>query len=178
MDSEADPIQELTVFEVNSQSLAIIDIYHGYANSETCDTYAHSFIHGLNPNYLSSVAFPNECDLINDVKCWLNKKSFNEIFANDPKKEHETFPLYNFVDIGLPPWLTRYTESYHVMANKFKSLNIPICNTFCPFEAHSCYRSPPWAPRNATAVVKVNHGYHCSLYDTYELYLFYIMSFQ
>ena len=94
------------------------------------------------------------------------------IFANNPGKERKVFPQYSISDILLPPWEERVNKHYHEVPNQFKWMNIPIANVRCNAYIHNSYQCDPSTKMSSE---KHQHGHHCSLYDSYELYLFYLL---
>ena len=148
-------------------------MYHKFANCDAADSYSRRFVHGLNPSFLSKHGFANEAELIADFKDWLSWKDYRFLFSNNPTIERRALSL-NVTDICLPIWLERVHCAYHLVARRFKELNIPILCISCYKDAHSLYEKPPYF-KNETVKVKADHGHHCSLFDAYELYLFYIL---
>lgn len=152
-----------------------MDVYHKYASGVAKYDYQHNYVHGLNESFLRCNGFPSHKELIADFKAWLATKRYRIVFANDPTSEKETFhPLY-IEDIKLPGWKTRTHQPYHKVANQFKKLNVPILNTACHMDAHSDFMFFHPSIRTESQCARALHGHHCSLYDAYELYLFYIM---
>ena len=175
MDTEGLPLKECSAIEVDGNTYKILDVYHKFANTEEMNPYAHKYVHGLNNDFLSSNGFETEVLLIADFKAWLDSKSYRLLLANDPATESILFkPLY-IEDVRLPSWKDRIHRPYHAVANRFKELNIPILNTSCSSAAHSDFRIYPCAPRTESQVARFTHGHHCSLYDCYELFLYYIL---
>ena len=162
---------------MNVKTKEIIDVYHQFADSKTEeDSHCRRFIHGLNRSFLFKHGFDNETELLADFKLWLKYKTPKFIFANNPRKEMNALSL-NIRDIHLPNWLERVNGAYHKVAVRFKELNIPLLCYSCYREAHSSYENVSVSScKNESLKVKAQHGHRCSLYDTYELYLFYIMS--
>ncbi len=78
----------------------------------------------------------------------------------------------------LPNWIVRVDKQYHKIARRFKDRNIPYHSTTNCFEEAHCNFVPLTYFKNETAKIKADHGFHCSLYDVYELYLFYVMEFE
>ena len=174
VDSEGIPTQELSAIEMDYNTREIVDVYHAYAYTDELDWYARNHVHGLSLDYLKKYGHPCTEALHVDFKNWLRPKNVIMIYANDPNKESRDLNL-NICDIGLDKWLTRSTKPYHSVALCFKRLNIPILGTCCSAVAHSMYRGlANKRLNNCTDSAKEHHGYHCSLYDCYELYLCYI----
>ena len=152
-----------------------MDVYHKFANSGPNFDFAHNYVHGLNDGFLKENGFPSQMHLIADFKQWLATKPYRVIYANDPTAEKNVFsPLY-IENIGLPGWKTRVNQAYHIVANQFKKLNVPILNTSCHSDAHTDFMYFHPNIRSEAQIAKALHGHHCSLYDVYELYLFYVM---
>ena len=153
----------------------IIDVFHDYAFTNRPDTYSRRHIHGLSNDFLEAKGHANPFELITAFKRWLAPKSHILLYANNPKKEMDELRAY-ICDIGLDGWTNRITKTYHVIANTFKKHFIPICSKRCSPEAHSSFVGTLMRPNNSSDAAKEQHGFHCSLYDAYELYLFYVTS--
>ena len=151
----------------------IVDVFHGYANTSISDFYSRNHIHGLNPKFLKKEGHETPCHLIDSFHQWLKSKTYVHLFANCPGKEIRELQLF-ISDIRLDPWKMRCYKPYHEIAYYFKKFNIPICSTSRCDEAHSVYRSANCRPFNLSDAARKRHGHHCSLYDCYELYLFYV----
>ena len=172
---EGTPIQELSAIHMNAFTRQIVDVYHAHATCHRADIWPRLHIHGLNPNYLERYGFPDEESLINDFKEWLRPKDVLSIYANNPAKEVGVLNM-PIMDVGIPPWAERVYQSYHQMAIAFKSEFIPILDKRCCPEVHSCFKRYPIKRLSEGEIAKRDHGFHCALYDTYELYLCYISS--
>lgn len=177
MDTEATPLKECSAIEIDGENFKILDVYHRYANSgeDGESGYSHTHVHGLNSDFLSENGFATEQELIDDFKNWIASKNYRKICCNDPTREREIFKDLCFEDLKLPMWSQRSSQSYHVTANSFKGSSVPILNTSCSWYAHRDFRTYPKAPRTSAQLARAMHGYHCSLYDSYELYLYYIL---
>lgn len=154
----------------------IISVYHRHANCrENEDAWARRRLHGLNPIYLQANGFPNESALLTNFNEWI--KSFDVIcmYANDPSKERPLFPNYSIRDSFLPCWEERMDKPYHIVANRFKDLSIPIAGVRCNAYIHSNYIQPCSFPSTKTKLAKTLLGFHCSLRDVHELYLKHVL---
>ncbi len=179
VDTEGSPFQELSAIEMDNETRGILDTYHNFArvSDPSVDCYSRQRIHGLQPSFLTEYGFPSESLLIDDFKRWLGTKSICKIYANEAARESAALKPYDVHNLKLPNWIERVKESYHQVAHRFKDLNIPIhSNTSCFEKAHTFFIPfKSYQCRNETQIVKAEHGHHCSLYDAYELYLFYVM---
>ena len=179
IDCEGSPVQELSAIIMQWETKNIVSVYHHFAYDVYApnDNWARKYLHGLNLEYLYNHGFGSTEQLIEHFKLWLSEFNYVHIFGNDPRKERSELNL-DIVDIELPGWIDRSKEPYHTIANRFKELSVPISNSnlCCGNVAHSSYSTQPlWKPKNLTAVAKQEHGFHCSLYDCYEMYLFYLL---
>ena len=175
MDSEGEPLQELSAIQVDFDTFEILDVYHAHASCERgTDFWSRKYLHGLNPTYIKENGFSCESVMISDFHNWLSKKNYFRIYGNDVRRECNKFSL-NLTDLKLPVWIERVKQSYHSVSNRYKELNIPILHTSCSKRAHTCYVEPDqsWF-KTKTQNVQADHGHHCSLYDAYELYLLYV----
>lgn len=170
---EGDSIQELSAIEMNALTREIVDVYHAYAKPEDGDVYARRHIHGLSVLYLKTHGFLSEKDLIADFKKWLRGKDVLVMYANDPTKEKSALNLI-IRDMNLPVWKERASMFVHQTALAFKKNSVPVLNKTCPKQAHGAFVGFPICKNSATELAKRNHGYHCSLYDAFELYLHYV----
>jgi len=170
---EGDSIQELSAIEMNALTREIVDVYHAYAKCENADFYCRSHIHGLNTLYLKEFGFPNEKALIDNFKRWLRTKDVLVMYANDPTKEKTVLNL-PIKDMELPKWTERVSMFTHQTALAFKKNSIPVLNKSCPKHAHNSFVGFPVMRDTPTQLAKRSHGYHCSLYDSFELYLVYV----
>ncbi len=177
LDTEGEPIQEISAIEVSMDDLRILDVYHKHARCTADeDRYSRRHIHGLNPEFLHEKGLCDETALIYDFQIWLKGKPYNVILSNDGRKERKSLASLRVQDLCLPPWLERITESYHKKAFEWKEKRIPVHGTTCNEDAHTLYRRPHDL-KNDTAVAKAKHGHHCSLYDCLELYLYFCQCF-
>jgi len=171
---EGSSIQELSAIQMNALTRQIVDVYHGHAQSPcSCDRWARSHIHGLNTSFLQRHGFANQGMLIYDFKRWLRGKDVLAMYANDPAKEASVLNL-PIKDMGILPWAERIHQPYHQMARTYKNDFIPILNMRCSSEAHSSFVKYPLKRLSETEIAKRDYGFHCALYDAYELYLCYI----
>ena len=170
---EGSPSQEISAIHMNALTKQIVDVYHAHANTYEDDSWARRYIHGLNMSFLERHGFRDEIALITNFKDWLSSKNIMSIYANDPTKEAKLLNI-NISDIRLPPWAKRVYQSYHQMANDFKRDFVPIMDKRCCPKAHNMYQRYPIKRLSATEIAKREHGFHCSLYDAYELYLYYV----
>lgn len=175
LDCEGEPIQELSAIAMDNESFQIISVFHKHAECHPKDDkWSRKHIHGLNRNYLSNSGYSNENDLVTACYNWLKSFKVVVLYANNPSKERKLFPKYSVFDMFLPSWEDRMNQPYHVLAHRFKFLNVPILNTRCSAYVHAEYLNKRWMGPSLKDMAKVLHGYHCSLYDCYELYLFFL----
>ena len=160
---------------MNYKSREILDVFHAHAYTDNEDTFARNHIHGLSSLYLYENGYSSFDALLYAFKLWIHEKNYLSIFANGSQKECKALSL-NIADIGLPQWNVRNEEAYHQVASKFKKLSIPILHVKCPKEAHSSFHGPCIKNNTDGELAKARHGYHCSLYDVFELYLCYVMT--
>ena len=172
---EGTSIQEMSAIQMNALTRQIVDVYHAYAMSTDDDSYARKHIHGLNPYFLFHKGFPTEDSLIKNFRSWLRGKDILALFANDPAKEKSVLNL-NINDMSLPPWTERIRQPSHEVSLAFKNNFIPVLDKRCCKAAHNDFVAYPLFKNNDTEIAKSQHGFHCSLYDAYELYLTYIMN--
>ena len=154
----------------------IVDVFHRYAKCDDDeDRWCRKNVHGLNLAFLKQHGLDSSDELLEELKKWLDSKNILFIYANDPFKEKLLLQRMIY-HIYLPPWVDRIDETYHKVANTYKKLHIPILNTTCNAEAHSSYNRhiSKFTPSN---IAKQEHGYHCSLADCHEMYLYYVMEY-
>ena len=173
LDMEGSSVQELSAIHMNALTRQIVDVYHAHAKSYNHDSWARLHIHGLNTTFLQQRGFPNEEALINDFKDWMRGKDVLAMYANDPAKESSALNM-PIRDMGIPPWAERVYQPYHQIALTHKQEFIPILDKRCCAEAHAAFSKYPMKRLSETEIAKRDYGYHCSLYDAYELYLCYI----
>ena len=152
-----------------------MDVFHAHAYSCFADAYARRHIHGLSHKFLAGHGFSSEVKLIDHFRQWLSNKNVVGIYANDPVKEIATFNM-SIENLPLHPWAERIFQPYHQTAIVYKDSFIPILDKRCCSQAHSAYTRYRMKRLSPTEIAKRDHGFHCSLYDAYELYLFYISS--
>ena len=170
---EGDSLQELSAIQMNALTRQIVDVYHAHAKPCSSDSWSRSHIHGLNPQFLHRYGFHCEETLILDFKKWLRGKDVLAMYANDPYKESDILKL-SIKDMNMPRWAERVYKPYHEIAVTYKNDFIPILDKRCCAEAHSSFVKYPMRKRSETEIAKRDFGFHCSLYDTYEMYLCYI----
>ena len=170
---EGDSIQELSAIEMNALTREIVDVYHAHAKTEDGDFWARRHIHGLSVLYLNEFGFRSEKALIDDFKKWLRGKDVLVMYANNPTKEKTALNL-PVKDMNLPPWKYRVTMHANQTALAFKKNSVPVKNKTCPKHAHNAFVCSPVRNNTATELAKRSYGYHCSLYDAFELYLHYV----
>ena len=172
LDMEGTPVGELSAIQMNCLTREIVDVYHKHAKMDRADWWARHHIHGLDPYFLQTCGVASEDELLKEFKQWLHGKDILAFYANDPQKEDKALGLVIY-DMGLPIWKERVKSWPYQMARKFKDESIPVFNKSCDKTAHSAFRGYPFC-RTDTELAKFNHGYHCALYDAYELYLTYL----
>ena len=170
---EGASVQELSAIQMNAFTRQIVDVYHAYARSYHPDSWSRSHIHGLNMTFLQNHGFASEEALLHDFKTWLRGKNVLAMYANDPSKESSVLNL-PIKDMCMPPWAERIYQPYHQMSLTFKREFIPILDKRCCAEAHCSFIKYPLKRVTETEIAKRDYGFHCSLYDAYELYLCYI----
>lgn len=173
IDSEGEPIQELSALEMNFKTKEIVDVFHGHAFTCEADSFSRKHIHGLDPAILKQNGYENLSQLIKAFHSWRRHKHSIIVYGNDPGKECKQLKMY-ISDIGLDIWMMRDFKPYHEVALTFKKHSIPICGRQCCKEVHSKYQGVNVRPYNMGDAAKERHGYHCSLYDCFELYLFHV----
>ena len=151
----------------------IVDVFHGHAYTTAKDIFARKHVHGLNYDFLFREGFQNANCLIAAFKVWLREKNHFMFYGNDPGKEMRDLKIH-VVDIGLDCWVNRIQKAYHQVAFYFKKHNIPIHSKRCYTEAHSSFEKVFVRPFNKSDAAREQSGYHCSLYDCYEMYLCYV----
>lgn len=168
-------MQELSAIQMNCETRQIVDVYHGHANVveiET-DSWSRHHIHGLNPLFLYTHGFPSEDSLLQNFRSWLRGKDVLAMYGNNPSQEKFVLNL-NILDMCLPQWIDRVDQAYHKVAFAFKKEFVPILDKRCCKEAHNNFTGYPLSRGTSTEFAKRSHGVHCSLYDTFELYLCYV----
>ena len=170
---EGESIQELSAIQMNAFTRQIVDVYHAHAKTEDSDSYSRLHIHGLCKMYLDAFGFLNEKALIDDFRKWLRGKDILAMFANNPSKEKTALNL-PVKDMNIPPWKERVSMFVHQTALAFKKNSVPVFNKSCSKHVHSSFAGFPVFRNTETELAKRSHGYHCSLYDAFELYLHYV----
>ena len=139
------------------------------------DVFCRRHLHGLDLDILHRFGFPNESQLLTDFQRWLSEHSVDKIYANDPRKERQLFPHLHVEDIQLPLWVVRVSLPAYRMAQEAKRRQLAILGTSCSAAAHAAFvsaiRSKHRLPTD-TDILKWNHGFHCSLYDSLMIYLY------
>ena len=150
-------------------------VYHKYAACPPfTDAWARLHIHGLNPSYLYKYGLKDEETLIDDFKRWLQQFAVITMYANNPQRELQKLNM-SMVDIGLPQWTERVQHEYHHIPQMYKMSSKPFCHITCNEHVHSDYVYKSYSDCTTyLQKVKAAHGFHCSLADVHELYLFYL----
>ena len=170
---EGDTIQELSAIPMNVKTRQIVDVYHRHAKSDNCDFWSRLHVHGLSKLYLDKFGLPSEDALVQDFRKWLAGKDVLAMYANNPQKEKASLKL-PIKDMGLPRWSERGFLSYHQTALCFERNFIPILDKRCCKDVHSSFSNYPMKKHSKTELAKHEFGFHCSLYDCYEMYLCYV----
>ena len=171
---EGSSVQELSAIQMNAVTHQIVDVYHEHAKSPcSCDSWARLHIHGLQPSFLHQHGFSNEDALVLHFKAWLQDKNVLAMYANDPAKESSMLNMM-IKNMNIPTWSERVYQPYHQMALSFKRDFVPILDKRCCPNAHSAFKGYSMKRQSETELAKKDYGFHCSLYDAYELYLCYI----
>ena len=172
IDSEGTPIQEWSAIVVEEKSSLIRDIFHGYVRYPfVCDEdyFARKYIHGLRVKDLACVGFSDVNVLLTEFRHWLRPYASCPMYAHAPAKESQ-FLSCVLQDVCLPPWKERVKTVSHSTAKAMKLNQVPICNITCTMHDPVYYKSHRQYP-NETDLAKAAFGYHCSLYDCYEIFL-------
>ena len=178
MDSEGIPMQEFCAIIVDIDTFDILKVYHKFAYASG-DNWSRRNIHGLNTDYLYNFGFSNANLLVNDFRKCISDYRVVKVFENCPNSV--SYDIFHYIeDLRLPEWTTRVNQRYHILANRLKDSNCQIYNVKCNSNIHSSYR--PYKTlrscRNESERVKLQHGFHCALFDAYELYLYFKHDFQ
>ena len=70
IDSEGEPIQELSALEMNFKSKEIVDVFHGHAFTTELDSFSRRHVHGLNPVLLKKTGYENTYKLLKAFHSW------------------------------------------------------------------------------------------------------------
>ena len=170
-------MQELSAIEMDFYTREIIDVFHEYAHTEETDEFSRGHIHGLSKDFLLRQGYDETHKLVKAFQDWLHEKKHFLLYGNNPQQEIHDLHL-TISDIGIDSWLVREHKPYHIISYTFKKHFIPILSKYCCAEAHSAFRASFVRVNNATDLAKEKHSFHCSLYDCYELYLFYVTTFR
>ena len=173
IDAEGESIQELSAIQISAMTRQILDVYHAHAAPDNSDDWSRHHIHGLNINFLKLTGFPSEDELIKNFRQWLAGKNILTMYGNDPRKERTALNL-TIHHMDRPVWTDRVQTSCYQTALAFKKNFVPILNKRCCHTAHSYYWCYPIQRNSQTEFAKSAHGFHCSLYDCFELYLDYV----
>ena len=172
-------MQELSGVAMCMVNKNVVDVFHNYAYCPwDQDGWSRKHIHGLNPDLLVDSAYANEHLLIDAFLTWLSKFNVFIIYANNPRSESIKLGL-TICDIGLPDWAERVKHDYHTIPHFYKMNNEDYdLNISCHDIMHSCYETTPiYSHMTPNQIAKAKHGWHCSLADAFELYLFYLSEF-
>ena len=178
MDSDGISIQEFCTIMVDIDNLDVLTIYHKFAYASG-DIWSRRNIHGLNTDYLYNFGFSNAKLLVNDFRKHISDYKVVNVFENSPNSV--SYDIFQYIeDLRLPEWTTRVNQRYHILANRLKESNCQIYNVNCNSHIHSSYK--PYKTfrscRKESERVKLQHGFHCALFDAYELYLYYKHDFE
>ena len=176
VDTEGAYAEEIAAIAVNSSTLQIIDVFHEFAKPQAVDDWSRKHVHGLNCNWLQNNAkFNNQTELMQAFRQWLRGRNVLAIFANDPSKERMLFGQDLAVnDLCFPMWSQREARPSHLITFLFKRAFIPVLNKRCCAEAHSSFKYVPVYRNSTSELARRRFGFHCSLYDCLECYLFFI----
>ena len=166
-------VLELSAIALHCETRQIVDVFHAYAQPKgRQDWWPRTHVHGLNDNFLRMHGYPCDTDLVEAFKSWLSFKTVINMFANDPTYERKVLNLDNIQNLSLPIWIEREGQAFHELKIWYKQNNLPIFNVSCCPEAHRDYI--PRMPESESQKARERHGYHCALYDAFELMLYYM----
>ena len=179
IDAEGEPIQELSDI-CSRTNWNIYSVFHMYADCAIYpdpDSYSRRHVHGLRRSLLIRYGVSTERDLCREFCRWIDSlpSHCDYIFlANDPKKEYNFLPMIKIYDVHLPIWKERVKLQSHQDAIDAKRQCRSICGKKCSAAMHSSYYPSrrPECSLSPTQLAKVNHGFHCSLYDALECYYY------
>ena len=177
IDSEGSPIQEFSALHVDEKDYDVKDVFHKYVKYPLhlhgdFDGFARRHVHGLNLSFLQENGLKDEEELRTQFMSWLESHPHSKIYGHAPQKEKE-FLKMDIIDVELLPWILRGNTFSHSIAHWAKSRRIPVNGITC--NAHTSFEG--WKPRNPGTLTDADHqkilsGYHCSLYDCMETFLF------
>lgn len=174
-----DKIIEVGAICVHEQKL--VSYYHEMINQHVCNQY---FIgarqsHCIHPAVLSHYGSP-EVEVKQHFFCWLQNFKFDTIsihgHGNDTSNEAliawipEIIHMKNlkFAQVFLPPWSERHNGIYHLATYHMKQ----NCQELsCCAHRHSLTFSLRKS-NNAKYLKKFMYGFHCALFDCFELAFF------
>ena len=169
--------EEMSAIAMNADTLQIVSVFHEFAKSHISDQWGRKHIHGLNQHWLiDNAKYDSEKQLVQAFLQWY--KGFRHVltvFANAPAREISLIGHNIHIDdISLPSWEHRERRACHQTALYFKRANVPILNRRCSSHAHSSYKYFPVYRNSTTEMAKKRWMHHCSLYDVFETYLYFI----
>lgn len=168
---EGAPVQEMAAVEINIHTREIIDVFHAYADTDQQDNFSRKHVHGLNKPWFihQRNTFPSEGCLLATFRLWFARKPFKDLYANAPTKESQSLGI-KIKNFNLLPWAERINRPPHKSAIFSKSVAMPILGHSCPPIAHSSFINAVKHKNSLAYKAKMEHGYHCALYDVLELY--------
>ena len=180
IDSEGTPVQEFSAIYVNEDKCEIVDVFHHHVKypfitHRDDDFYARRHVHGLNLKFLSKYGLVNEQTLLSEFHKWLQQHPYTTLYAHGPEKEQQLLSPLRVKNVHLSEWKVRCCHLSHELALFLKNNTIPICKVSC--NAHTSFTG--WKPKcvhapTVTDCAKMKFGFHCSLYDCVECYLFHL----
>ena len=159
-------------------------VFHAKPSSTSEFWSGSTYCHGLQKDDLSQIGFQNQDQLRSEVRNFIESYDVKYIIGHDGKnaKQSDNNEFLKFAGIHVEyhnhpihDWKERCDKDYHVQAleKKFQSQYIRTRGrgrTICPAQ-HKAIRVGTKGSRE-TVEAKRKAGYHCSLIDSFELYLY------
>ena len=167
-------IVEITILVYNNYQ--IIDIFHDYAipTNEITHNLTASFCHCIPYSSLIKVTKNSPSHLLEKARVFASQYIPATVISNDKVCNSDIFHIINKWNLNLTyqihylgDWIYRIHQPSHQLSRFAKFFHTPICTTTCHLHTLSLFHQKP----TATNIAKESHGAHCSLYDSYELFL-------
>ena len=175
VDVEGEPSQEIAAIAVNANRVESVfhifprvDDQRGLAN----DWYARKYIHGLP----ISKGLHGVADWRRKWSEWRSRRSHYPLMANAGAKEAMVFNE-QVINHSLQEWVVRATDTRHIFARYAKQRQWAVGGICCAKINHCKYvqsRSPT-KTLSLRGQAKAVHGYHCALYDAWEVAMDFVM---
>jgi hypothetical protein len=171
LEGVAPDLAEIAVIVCDGDMIVSVRLYHLKVKSKEVLRNGSKFCHGIEYNELMKRATHTEREAAEEIRAWLESLGRVCVVSADEQENSDVskFVLgWNvaYVNFPLPRWAERVTTRAHILAQANKSKEVTVHGVSCPYQLLHQDKL-----LRKDKGLSLSNGAHCSLADSYELYL-------